>query len=125
MHTAPTRTASSQAPWENAVWRRVDGKWTQLFGDFFQEGVSVEWHDFESASALEWDRSFHPHSLEICLNEEGGGEVSQGSHTARLEPQTFGYYFADGASAERAGQQRHRFITFEFSRDYLIRNAAA
>lgn len=104
---------------EAATWRGIDGQWTQLFGDFARKGVSIEWHDFDSDHALPWSPSFHPDSLEICLNELGSGEMAQSAKTARIEPQNLGYYFADGARAERLGQQRHRFVTFEFSRHYL------
>ena len=46
----------------------VGNGWRQLYGGFYDVGVSVEWHEFELPHAFEWSRSFHPESLELCLN---------------------------------------------------------
>ena len=62
---------------EEPVWATVAGEWRPLFGNFFEEGVSVEWHDFECAGTLDWSRSFHPDSLEICINFEGCGVIHE------------------------------------------------
>ena len=49
--------------------------WRQLYGDFDRLGVSVEWHDFQTERPLDWGLSFHPRSVEFCLNVEGRGAV--------------------------------------------------
>ena len=68
--------------------------WRQLYGDFDKLGVSVEWHDFQTARSLDWGRSFHPHSMEFCLNLNGRGEVGESrAHAERLLCRaTSGYY---------------------------------
>src|SRR5438270_13357605 len=55
---------------EHDAWGRLAQGWRQLYGDFDREGVSVQWHDFRSAQSVDWGRSFHPRSLEFCLNLE-------------------------------------------------------
>ena len=60
---------------ERGAWREVPHGWRQLYGDFDRLGVSVEWHDFRTERALDWGRSFHPRSVEFCLNLEGRGAV--------------------------------------------------
>ena len=58
---------------ENGVWRNIQGEWRQLFGSFSREGISIEYHHFRSEKELDWSRSFHADSLEICLNLQGSG----------------------------------------------------
>ena len=60
---------------ECGAWREVEEGWRPLYGDFDQLGVSVEWHDFQLPQPIDWGRSFHPRSLEFCLNLEGRGAV--------------------------------------------------
>jgi len=84
----------------------------------------VEWHDFECAKTLDWSRSFHPDSLEICINLEGCGTLREGaSRTIMIHPQTVAHYTAqpDRLRADRQAAQRHRFLTVELSRDWLTR----
>src|SRR5687768_14538306 len=64
--------------YELATWSRVEGTWQQLHGSFEARGVSVEWHDFHSEADLEWSQSFHPESIEICLNLAGTGTLRSG-----------------------------------------------
>jgi hypothetical protein len=57
-------SAFTEAP----AWRPVGDGWRQLHGNFRDEGYSIEWHDFTAERSFDWSRSFHPSSLEICLN---------------------------------------------------------
>lgn len=107
---------------EEPVWATVAGEWRPLFGNFFEEGVSVEWHDFECARTLDWSRSFHPDSLEICINFEGCGVIHERpSQTTVVNPQRVAHYTADAERlrADRHAGQRHRFLTLEMSRSWL------
>src|ERR1035438_8685784 len=60
------------------VWQPIGGVWRQLYGGFYDLGVSLEWHEFELPHAFEWSRSFHADSLELCLNLAGHGSVGCG-----------------------------------------------
>jgi len=112
---------------EGPVWADVRGEWRPIFGDFLQQGVSIEWHDFECERAIEWSRSFHPDSLEICVNLAGCGTIHERAlQTTVVNPQTVATYSAEPARlrADRHAGQRHRFLTLEFSRDWLARAVA-
>lgn len=106
---------------EAGAWRTVQNGWRQLYGDFKRGGLSVEWHDFRTARALDWGRSFHPRSVEFCLNLDGRGAV--GGRGAQMEylPGSSGYYAigAEPLPASRKAEDHHRFVTLEFSRAYL------
>jgi len=105
---------------ERGAWREVAQGWRQLYGDFERLGVSIEWHDFRTARALDWGRSFHPRSVEFCLNVEGRGAVGGRSQTDYVAG-TAGFYApADQAlPASREARDHHQFVTLEFSRAHL------
>ena len=118
---------------EAGVWRPFQGGWRQLYGNFQDEGVSLEWHDFELAAnaAFDWSRSFHPGSLELCLNLDGRGFVRDAAGTLNLEPMSSAFY-APGKNelqARRKPGGRHRFVTVEFSprflREHLLQSDGA
>jgi AraC family transcriptional regulator len=107
---------------EREAWRDVQNGWQQLYGDFDRLGISVEWHDFQTTQAFDWGRSFHPRSLEFCLNLEGRGAVgASGRGRSDYLPGNCGYYAIadDPLSASRQAHDRHRFVTLEFSRGHL------
>ena len=107
---------------EQGAWRAVAPGWQQLYGDFDELGVSVEWHDFRTTRPLDWGRSFHPHSLEFCLNLEGRGAVGANANTrSNYLPGNSGYYaIADEPlPASREANDHHQFVTLEFSREHL------
>ena len=107
---------------EEPAWAGIEGEWRPLFGSFPNEGVSVEWHDFECLSTLDWSRSFHPDSLEICVNFDGCGAIHERpAQTTIVNPQRVAYYAADQGRlrADRHAGQRHRFLTVEMSRSWL------
>ncbi len=81
----------------------------------------MEWHDFECADRLDWARSFHPESLEICVNFEGHGTIRERTAQTEVAPQTVAHYSPQGdrLKADREADQRHRFLTVEMSRDWL------
>ncbi|MBU6410890.1 MAG: AraC family transcriptional regulator [Verrucomicrobia bacterium] len=108
---------------EATVWRPLGDGWRQLYGNFQELGVSIEWHDFEldSDATFEWSHSFHPNSLELCLNLAGHASVRCASSNVEFEPLTAGFYAPgkDGLRASRKPGERHRFITVEFSPRFL------
>src|SRR5436305_1531282 len=104
---------------EHVAWRGIEQGWRQLYGDFETLGLSVEWHDFRSNRAVDWGRSFHPNSLEFCLNLEGRGEVGgSGAQRGSYSAGNSGYYAIadDPLSATRHARDHHQFVTLEFSR---------
>jgi AraC family transcriptional regulator len=106
---------------EAGVWRRVGAVWKQLFGGFKDVGFSFEWHEFTTDSTFKWGDSFHPGSVEICLNLKGTGSVQVGDRVAEFAPLTAGFYrqARTPLTAYRNSRQTHRFITLEFSPQFL------
>src|SRR3954465_4670054 len=107
---------------EMKAWREVENGWRPRVGDVEQFGVGVEWHDFRTERSFDWGQSFHPRSVEFCLNLVGCGEVAQSSRIKRdYLPGTSGYYsIADEPlAATREANQRHQFVPLEFSRPHL------
>src|SRR6266513_1446152 len=75
------------------AWREVKDGWRPLYGDVDQFGVAVEWHDFRTERSFDWGRSFHPRSLEFCLNLQGHGAVGAvGRKQSDYVPGDSGYY---------------------------------
>lgn len=116
---------STKASYESAAWAPIRGEWKPLYGSFSREGVSMEWHDFDCDHALNWSRSFHPKSLEICLNLTGCGSVGNGKSRLVFNPRTSGHYVSrdTAPAADRHAGQRHRFLTVEISPDWLQNQA--
>ncbi len=112
--------AEKATSFEAPVWAEIQGEWRSLFGGFSTEGVSVEWHDFESGREIDWAKSFHPDSLEICVNLEGQGKIGQASRSTNIRPQTVAHYAAGRLNAKRSADERHRFLTIEMSRPWLV-----
>jgi AraC family transcriptional regulator len=107
---------------EQGAWQEVSDGWRRLYGDVEQYGVSVEWHDFRTQHAFDWGRSFHPQSVEFCLNVAGHGAIGSSERSKRdYSPGTSGYYAVADAplSASRQANERHQFVTLEFSRKRL------
>jgi AraC-like DNA-binding protein len=116
--------ASIQTRQERDAWRNVGHGWRPLFGDFDQLGLSVQWHDFQTNQSIDWGRSFHPRSLEFCLNVDGRGEVGESEPSrGTYLPGNCGYYALadDPLWATRRAKERHQFVTLEFSRQHLQR----
>ena len=106
---------------EEPAWRSIGSGWRPMFGSFSKLGFSFEWHEFHSSHDLDWARSFHPNSVEVCLNLEGVGTISDGKHKVEVTPRSLVFYYHGnpGLEALRPGGQKHRFITVELSRDFL------
>ncbi|HWX19829.1 MAG TPA: AraC family transcriptional regulator [Candidatus Binatia bacterium] len=106
---------------EAIVWEPVQNGWRQVYGGFYDLGVSIEWHDFELSKPFEWSRSFHPDSLELCLNLSGHGSIHCAEGAVDFEPVTTGFYLPGNNElrAWRRPGERHRFITVEFSPKFL------
>ena len=117
----PARASSSaQRPW-----RDVRHGCRQLYGDFEQLGLSVEWHDFQVEQPLDWGVSFRPRSLEFCLNLEGRGAVGAQTRSDYVAGSSGYYAMADGPlPATRTARDRHQFLTVEFSREHLQKQLA-
>src|ERR1044072_668638 len=114
------KTMSFQCAAERAAWREIKEGWRPLYGDVDSMGVAVEWHDFRMARSFNWGRTFHPRSLEFCLNLEGHGEVGGRAKTDYMHGSS-GYYAArdDPLPASRRANDHHQFATLEFSRNHL------
>lgn len=110
---------------EDSVWAAVGAEWRQLGGGFRRHGFSFEWHEFESASEVDWGRSFHAGSVEICLNLNGAGEVSTKAERMEVRPRSAAFYVCGSAGelvARRRPMERHRFVTLELSPEFLRRH---
>jgi len=111
---------------EAATWRTIGAGWAQLFGDFRRLGVSFEWHEFKPSADFDWARSFHPESVELCLNLAGTAEVGSGPASVRYAAGTAGFY-RQGRTPLRAVRfagEEHRFITIEMAPAFLARHLA-
>ena len=107
--------------YESSAWAQVKEGWRQLYGSFPRQGVSVENHEFRAKGQVDWGRSFHRNSVELCLNLRGTGTVRDDRTEARYQPHTVGFYCNTDADLEarRMAGETHSFITVEFSRDYV------
>ena len=109
---------------ERPVWSPVGDGWRHLHGSVHGGGVSFEWHDFKTDGEFDWGRSFHPGSVEVCLNLEGNGRVAVNQSEAWFAPLTAGFYRRgeQPLRAARQARQRHQFLTVEMSFDFLRRH---
>ena len=109
---------------ENGAWKNIDGEWRQLYGNFDRDGISVEYHSFRSRKELDWARSFHQDSLEICLNLQGSGRLQAGARQVSLGVRTIAFYthtHSARLAATRAADELHHFVTVEMDRNFLER----
>ncbi len=106
---------------EAPAWKAVGPGWRPLFGSYRDLGFSFEWHEFTAKNEFDWSRSFHPGSIELCLNLDGKGMLADGRQTVEILPQTFAFYFQGTPPliAKRNAGEEHRFITIEFSPAFL------
>jgi AraC-like DNA-binding protein len=114
--------AKINAPFSEApVWKPIGKGWRPLFGDLRALGFSFEWHDFKTEDELDWALSFHPGSLELCLNLDGYAALADAQQTVELRPRTSVFYFQGSPSlvARRRAKQHHSFITVEFAAEFL------
>lgn len=106
---------------EGGAWGEVDGIWRRLFGGLFECGLSVEWHDFRVDGELDWGRSFHPLSLEVCLNLHGTAEIESGDGGLSIKSKEVAVYSIGESPLRgvRRADGRHAFFTFEVTPAYL------
>lgn len=121
------RPAASRPFTEAPAWSHVGAGWRPLFGNFRELGFSFEWHEFTHAEDLDWARSFHPGSVEVCLNLDGTAALQDGKQSIELRARSFAFYYQGDPPlvASRRANQLHRFITVEFSPAFLEQNFAA
>jgi AraC-like DNA-binding protein len=114
---SPVTVPFTEAP----AWCEVGAGWRPLFGNYRQLGFSFEWHDFSSAAELDWARSFHPGSLELCLNLTGNALLGDGQQRIALSPRMLAFYFQGNPPllATRQGAEQHQFITVEYAPEFL------
>jgi AraC family transcriptional regulator len=106
---------------ENGAWKRIQGTWQLLHGSFPEMGLSIEWHDFRVEQDMDWGRSFHPGSLEICLNFSGNGVIQEGEAERTVGPNQVSLCTSPGRKvhARRSADTLHRFLTVELSPEFL------
>jgi AraC-like DNA-binding protein len=109
---------------ERPAWNAIGEGWRHLHGSVRGVGVSFEWHDFKTHGEFDWGKSFHPGSIEVCLNLAGNGRVAFNGREVAFTPLTVGFYRRgeQPLRASRQAEQRHRFLTVEMSFDFLRRH---
>ena len=108
---------------ERPAWTAIGNGWRHLHGSVRGAGVSFEWHDFATHAEFDWGKSFHPGSVEVCLNLAGHGSVAFNGQQAAFTPLTVGFYRRgeQPLRASRQADQRHQFLTVEMSFQFLRR----
>ena len=110
---------------ERPAWRAIGEGWRHLHGSVAHAGASFEWHDFKtSGGEFDWGKTFHPGSVEVCLNLEGSGKVALNKNEIVFTPLTAGFYRRgeQPLRAAREANQRHQFLTVEMSFEFLRRH---
>ncbi len=109
---------------EREAWREVCAGWCPLFAGFRERGFSIEWHSFQCPFQLDWTRSFHPQSLEICLNFSGRARLLNGRTAVELPPRC-GVFYLCGEAGPPAWRlptaEPHAFYTIELAPPFLAR----
>ena len=121
-HAVPHRATEKFS--ERPFWRAWPGAWHPLCGSFSELGWSFEWHDFTPPTRAEWGKSFHPQSLEVCLNLTGAAEFAAKKPATELRADSAALYTVGDSSPAiwREAGERHQFLTAEFSIEFLRRN---
>ena len=70
---------------------------------------------------MDWGRSFHPGSLEVCLNFSGTGTLLDGDAERAIGPGQVAVYTVQGkrVRAVRRADSLHRFLTLELTPEFL------
>ncbi|MDQ3314413.1 MAG: AraC family transcriptional regulator [Verrucomicrobiota bacterium] len=117
--------SEQQATSSARSWQGVQQGWRPLYGDFEQQGISLEWHDFRAQQPLDWGGSFRPQSVEFCLNLAGRGAIGSDAQGDYVSGSAGYYSIADEPlPAIRRAHDRHQFVTLEFSRGHLRKQLA-
>lgn len=120
-HDLPRKLPDDEKLVEYPAWEKIKGAWRPLYGDFYQRGVSLEWHDFHVAEEMDWSQSFHEGSLEVCLNYSGEAVFNHGRSKVELRADQVATYNTRRRfpEARRLPRSIHRFVTLELSVDFL------
>ncbi len=117
------RKPSSPFQNETAIWLSTQKDSRPIYGDFDEDGLVIEWHNFELAagSVSEWSRRRYPDSLELCLNLAGHGFIDAAGSRLSFGPMTAFLYVPNNHNLRvcRNHSERHRFLTVNFSRCFL------
>ena len=119
-----TKLSVTPAFTERPTWHAIGNGWRHLHGSVTGTGLSFEWHHFTVRKEFNWGKSFHPGSIEVCLNREGNGRVAVNNYEAAFTPLTIGFYRRgeEALPATRQANQQHQFLTVEMSYDFLRRH---
>jgi AraC-like DNA-binding protein len=122
--SARSRSSIAANTDEASFWSGLGVAWRQLAGGMAAAGFSFEYHEWQAGPAVDWSSSFHPQSVEICLNLEGTAWVAAGSDRMEFQGESAGFFGCNGANllAGREPDQRHRFLSVEFSLEFLKRH---
>jgi AraC-like DNA-binding protein len=117
----PAEASASQGCSERPFWSLAGAAWRQVAGGFETSGFSFEWHEWDAKQALDWAHSFHPNSVEICLNLRGSAWVAANGLRMDLATDTVGFFAINGArpAAERKAGERHEFLSVEYDIGFL------
>src|SRR3569832_2159254 len=112
---------------EAPAWSPVGPGWRPIFGRFRELGFSFEWHEFTCTQDLNWARSFHPGSVELCINLDVTGAMADDQQSVELRARALTFYFQGDPPliASRGPNLLHRFITVEFAPEFLAQNCGA
>ncbi len=91
----------------------------RLYGDVKSVGAALDW--LPSASPGRVPPATPEFHLEVCLNLTGRGTLQRGGNDLEIPPGTLTLYRSgrDGANHVREGEQPHRFLLADFSRQFL------
>jgi AraC-like DNA-binding protein len=107
---------------ESGAWDAVRHGWQQLFGDFDAKGVSIESLQCRLPGTMDWGKSFHADSLEICLNLQGVGLISDGRRQIEVGAGDVLFYLNTEPSLKASRLAgNHFFVTLEFRKEFFKR----
>jgi len=108
---------------EPAAWLATQRESCHICGGLEDEGIAIEWHNFELGidGASEWPHRCHSRSLRLCLNLAGQGYLCSANSRLSFEPLNAFVYAPAGRElrAWRKPGERHRFLTIDFSTCFL------
>jgi len=119
---AANQPPESSVPWsESPAWASIASGWRPLGGSFKGEGFSLEWHELSADQRVSWADTFHPRSVEVCLNVRGRARVGSGSSGIEMTDGTAGFYVRGDQpiTASRHPGEPHQFLTLELSFDFV------
>ncbi len=121
VNTITSSPPEPRPPIEASAWKCIDGVWRKIHGGFPEKGISIEWHDFSNVEDVDWAESFHPRSLEICLNFSGSAKLQQDKTAQEINAEQIAVYATGDRSikARRFSGHLHRFFTLELSAEFL------